>query len=68
MSSARGFLDKTKIDLDCPECGQKVAQTIGEARRNRSIRCPGGHTIEVDGSQLDRETRKIEQQLGRLGR
>jgi hypothetical protein len=33
ISSARGFLDKTPIDSDCPECRRKVRQTIGVERR-----------------------------------
>jgi Zn finger protein HypA/HybF involved in hydrogenase expression len=68
MPDAKGIIDRAPIEFECPECNRKVKTTIGEARRNRSIRCPGGHTIKVDGSQLDRETRKIEQQLGRVGR
>ncbi len=66
--SARGFLDKTEISFPCPECGRTLRQTIGAGRRGRSIRCSGGHTVQVDGRELDRETRKVEQQIDRLGR
>jgi hypothetical protein len=66
--SARGFLDDAEFEFDCPECGRTVRTTVGDGRRNRSIRCPGGHTIEVEGSGLDRATRDAERQLDRLTR
>jgi DNA-directed RNA polymerase subunit RPC12/RpoP len=55
-----GFVDNRNVEVRCPKCGRTVKQTIGDARRSRSIRCPGGHTINVDGSQLDRGTRQVE--------
>jgi hypothetical protein len=66
--SARGFLDDAEFEFDCPDCGRTVRTTIGDSRRNRSIPCPGGHTIEVDGSDLDRATRDAERQFDRLTR
>jgi DNA-directed RNA polymerase subunit RPC12/RpoP len=63
---ARGFLDKEEISFPCPKCGRTVKQRIGDGRTNRSIRCPGGHTIHVDGTDLDRGTRQVEQSLDKL--
>lgn len=68
MSSARGFLDDAPIEFDCPACGRIVKTTVGDGRRNRPIRCPGGHTITVDGSQLDRSTRDMERKLENIMR
>jgi len=59
-------LDDHPLEHPCPECGATVRTTLGQARRNQSITCPDGHTIEVDGSDLDRETRKVEQAVDKL--
>lgn len=63
MSSANGFLDGAPLEFPCPECGRKVKTSVGDGRRNRSIRCPGGHTIIVDGSDLDRGATQVEKTL-----
>lgn len=47
---ARGILDMAELEFKCPKCRRKVKTTVGAGRRNRSIRCPSGHTIEVEGS------------------
>lgn len=65
MSNARGFMDDAPIELEC-QCGRKVKTTVGASRRGGSVRCPGGHRIEVDGSGLDRETRKVERELNKV--
>lgn len=64
--NARGFLDHAPLEWPCPECGRTIKTTVGDGRRNRSIRCPGGHTIEVEGSDLDRATRRMEQSVDRI--
>lgn len=68
MSKATGFIDDAPLEFPCPECGRNVKTTVGEGRRNRSIRCPGGHTIEVEGSGLDSATRQMEQKLDKIMR
>ncbi len=68
MSNARGFLDDAPIEFDCPKCGRTVKTTVGDGRRNKPIRCPGGHTINVEGNDLDRETRKVEKRIDDLTR
>lgn len=68
MSKARGFLDDAPLEFPCPECGRKVKTTVGDGRRNRSIRCAGGHLIEVEGSSLDSATREVEQSLDKIMR
>lgn len=65
MSNARGLMDGAPIEAHCPQCGRKVKTTVGAARRGRSVRCPGGHPISVDGSDLDRGTRKVERELNK---
>ncbi len=65
-SKAKGFLDDTPLEVPCPDCGRKVKTTVGDGRRNRSIRCPGGHLIEVEGSSLDSATRKVEQSVDKV--
>ncbi len=68
---ARTF-DKEPLEFECPECNAKVRTTIGDARRSKTLTCPNGHTIRTDGSQLDRETRKVERAIddviGKFGR
>jgi hypothetical protein len=68
MSTARGFLDKAEFEFGCPSCGRNVKTTIGDGRRNRTIRCPCGQNINVDGSDLDRGTRQVEQEMDKLFR
>lgn len=60
MAGARGFMDGGEISFPCPRCGRNLKQTVGQGRRNRPIRCPGGHTVEVDGSSLNRATKQAE--------
>lgn len=68
MSSARGFIDDAPLDFPCPECGRTVKTTVGKGRRNEAIRCSGGHTIKVDGSDLDRGTRRAEASIDKIMR
>lgn len=63
---ATGVIDDAPLEFPCPECGRNVKTTVGEGRRNRSIRCPGGHTIEVEGSSLDSATQKVEQSVDKV--
>ena len=62
-NDSRGFLDDAPLNFDCPECGRSVDTTVGASRRSGSVRCNGGHTINMDGSQLDQETRKVEKSV-----
>ena len=59
-NSARGFLDDESIEIPCPACGRRVKTTVGAGRRSPTIQCPGGHTINVEGSGFDREVIKAE--------
>ena len=63
-----GFFDDAPIEFPCPECGRTVKTTLGAGRRNVSIPCSGGHTINVDGSELDREMGKADKAVDDLGR
>ena len=54
------IFDDALIEFPCPKCGRTVKTTLGAGRRNVSIPCPGGHAINVDGSELDREMRKAD--------
>lgn len=70
-----GFLDNSRLDIACPLCAARVATTLGRARRSPTVRCPRGHSIRVEASQLDRELRKtdrafddLRRTLRRLGR
>lgn len=65
-NDARGFLDDHQLDFDCPECGRSVKTTLGAARRDGKVQCGGGHTIHMEGSQLDSETRKVEKSMNDL--
>jgi hypothetical protein len=53
-------LDDSEIEVTCSN-GHKIKKTIGALRRSPSFRCPRcGQNITVDGSELDREMRKID--------
>lgn len=66
MNNAKGLMDDEPLQFDCPECGQSVKTTIGVSRRNATTTCAGGHTIQLDGSGLDREIKKVEQSIDGL--
>lgn len=68
MSIARGILDDAPLEIPCPECGRKAKTTVGESRRNASIRCLGGHTIQVDGSGLDTGVNQVEKRIDDMKR
>lgn len=60
---ASGFMDGGKLSFPCPECGRPLTQTVGDGRRDQAIRCPGGHTVHVDGSGLDHAAKQAEKTL-----
>lgn len=66
MEPTRGFVDDAPVEFPCPLCGTRLRQTMGEARQDRAIACPGGHAVKVDGSQLHSETRKAERAWNEL--
>jgi len=39
---------KEKVELMCPECGEKVVSTIDDVQGGK-VRCKRGHEIEVMG-------------------
>ena len=68
MSSARGFFDADAFEVDCPDCGSTVKTTVRAARRRRSVRCPAGHTVQIEGSHFDRSMRRAEKSLDKMFR
>jgi hypothetical protein len=63
-----GVVDGSTIDFQCPPCSASVRTNIGEARRSPTLRCPRGHEIKVDGSQIDRELRSVDREFDNLQR
>lgn len=62
-------LDDAPFDPECPQCGRKVGATLGDVRRGRTIRCPGGHVVEVQVSaKAERDLRKTEKALDDIGK
>jgi hypothetical protein len=59
-------LSDEPIEFECPSCHATVKTTTGAARRSATVRCPNGHEIKTEGSQLDRETRKVERAVDDL--
>jgi hypothetical protein len=60
------LIDGAEIDVDCSECGGVVSASVGELRRSPLLRCPNGHEIQVDGSQLDADLRPADRALNDL--
>jgi uncharacterized Zn finger protein len=59
----KGLLDDQKIDFPCPECSRKVAARVGQLKRSPTLRCPAGHSFDVDAKQLARDLKKIDQAI-----
>lgn len=62
-----GFPDNESLGIECPECGRDVRATIGDARRNRTVHCGAGHSIELNGREMERPIRDIEAAFKKLG-
>lgn len=62
------LIDGAEIDVDCPECGGVVNAKVGELRRSPTLRCPNGHEIHVDGSQLDADLRPADRAMADFDR
>jgi uncharacterized Zn finger protein len=68
-------LDRQTIDIPCPNCGQKRAETVGRLKTNPQLTCRCGTVIRVDATELRSEIAKLEKSfadlnrtLGRLGK
>lgn len=60
-------LDDQKIDVPCPNCGEKLTETIGALRRKPQRRCSGcGVQIDIDTQQLDQDLRDVNRSLDEL--
>jgi hypothetical protein len=63
------LFDTDKINLEkCPRCSRMLSQTVGAARRSRSVRCTCGGSYPVDGRKFDRGLRQVEDAVDKLGR
>jgi hypothetical protein len=62
----RTMLDQHRLDPKCPQCGTKVALTVGEARENPTRTCPNGHELTVDAQRLDRVAQDVQRQVDDL--
>ena len=63
-----GVLDKEKIDLPCPECGQDIAVTFGDIQKKKSLRynrC--GATIAIDSRAAQKTLKTCFSVLGDMG-
>jgi len=36
-----------KIEVPCPECGEKVKCTLDDVAKQRTVRCAGGHSVKL---------------------
>lgn len=64
MSNARGSWTTLPSSPVARNADERSRRRL--ARRSRSMRCPGGHSISVDGSDLDHGTRKVERELTKV--
>lgn len=65
--SARTILDQAPLNPACPLCNASIPLTIGQARKNpKTARCPNGHEVEFNPSDLEAKIRDLEKRLGGL--
>ena len=64
----QGFFDNQTIDVPCPECRREVSARVGELKRSPTLRCPAGHSFDVDAKQLVRDLEKVEKSIANFGK
>lgn len=58
-----------KVDIPCPHCGHKMAQTIGKLKTDPKLTCPACNTaFDVDAKGLRAGIQKAENSLADLDR
>lgn len=68
--------DSKTITIPCPNCGEKIQETIGRLKHNPKIPCPGcGKTLAINADELtkgvDSAQKSIDnfrRSLGRFGK
>ncbi|KDB53923.1 hypothetical protein X805_04770 [Sphaerotilus natans subsp. natans DSM 6575] len=61
-------LDDHKIDIPCPSCGRKRAETIRKLKTNPKLTCVCGTVIDVDAKQLTAGLKGFEKSIADLER
>lgn len=70
------MFDSHVIAIPCPNCGNKVEETIGRLKENPKIPCPGcGKTLAINADELregvdavQKSLDELRRSLGRLGK
>ncbi len=63
------MLDSQTIELACPHCSRKAAQTIGKLKGNPKLTCRAcGQSFAVNANELRTGIQKIEKSLADLQR
>ncbi len=63
-------IDRTAIvNIPCPTCGEKIAETVGELERGPRLRCPKcGVSIQVDAQKIMQKIRAAAAKVAESGR
>jgi hypothetical protein len=56
-----------RLDLRCPN-GHAMRVTLGEIKRNATVRCSAGESVQLDARQFNRELDKLDRQMKNLFR
>ncbi len=61
-------IDSHTVGIPCPNCGEKVEETIGRLKTDPNLTCGCGAVIQVDAKDLRSGIDQIERSLNELRR
>ena len=68
-AAMKSAIDSTEVSIECPQCRQKSAHTLGRLRGQTDVLCPAcGRTFAFDGADLDRQLRALTKGMDDLPR
>ena len=51
-----------RIDMECPH-GHSMSRTLGEIKRNATVRCSAGESVKLDAEDFNRTLAKLDRQI-----
>lgn len=65
---AKGFLDKSKITITCPNCSHRFEESFGRLKTNPKLVCSNcGRTIQIEGgASLDQAGKTVDDGIADL--
>jgi predicted RNA-binding Zn-ribbon protein involved in translation (DUF1610 family) len=59
-------IDSHTVDIPCPSCGKKTAQTIGRLKAQPKFTCTCGQSVTVDLAQFKKTVAAVQKRLDDL--